>query len=287
MTKPRILRNDILRYSSLFSGSKMHPNFPKDFLIMWLQPACYLNCLAIPVVIALLLYNRPWQPPFFGSFLFSLYPNQENRTLYACSLYNVSRFLILLLEYVIFSQTVLSASFHIIYVVVAGICSISKYTGALSYRPGPRENGISEYRILHVATNYVNDCIKHTLFPACIVEPPLLQMLGTFACIKLRNEIDWPLFGLFPLIVCISFILTVMPLLAAGNVFVTTCQVLERWRSHVGEENGYWRRIVKSMRPLRIYFGGNFVDASTPLVVQDFCMRQIASLLMYSNSHRM
>ncbi|OXA54677.1 hypothetical protein Fcan01_11858 [Folsomia candida] len=190
-----------------------------------------------------------------------------------------TRFIIVFLEYGIFSQIVLSGSFYILYVVFAGICSVLKYTGAtFSHCPG----SISKYRILHVATSHVNDCIRHTLFPVCIVGPPILQFVGSFACIKLRHDISWPLFAMFPLIVLISFILTVMPLLAAGRIYVTSCQVVEGWRrSSHGKEERYRRRIVKSMKPLRIHFSGNFVDACTPLVVQDFCLRQIASLLIY------
>jgi hypothetical protein len=40
------------------------------------------------------------------------------------------------------------------------------------------------------------------------------------------------------------------------------------------------RRMRKSLMPLKLYFGNNFVDGLTPLVIQDFCARQTASLLL-------
>lgn len=254
----------------------MLPN-RKEFLIALLQPVCYLSCHVIPVTLIVLLYNRPYQPPFLGSIL------HRNHGY-------VARFAILFLEFVTFTQVVLSGSFYILYVVFAGICSILKYSGAVfSSRPACRkEANILAYRTLHVATSHVNDCIRHTLLPVCIIGPPILQMLGSFACIKLRTEIDWPLFAVFPVIVLISFILTVMPLLAAGRIYVTSWRFMNQWRSnYFGRESRYFRRVGKSMKPLRIHFGKNFVDACTPLVVQDFCMRQIAGLLMYYNSYEM
>lgn len=38
--------------------------------------------------------------------------------------------------------------------------------------------------------------------------------------------------------------------------------------------------MLKSLGPLKIQFGNNFVEALTPLVVQEFCVQQTISLLL-------
>ncbi len=40
------------------------------------------------------------------------------------------------------------------------------------------------------------------------------------------------------------------------------------------------KKLVASIMPLRLYFANNFVDTLTPCVIQDFCARQTASLLL-------
>jgi hypothetical protein len=40
------------------------------------------------------------------------------------------------------------------------------------------------------------------------------------------------------------------------------------------------KKLHASIMPLRLYFANNFVDTLTPFVIQDFCARQTASLLL-------
>lgn len=273
-------------FNDYLTGSHLESRGIVEYVIYSVQVLSYVNGLHVPVMISLLLLIRPCQPPFLASFLL---PSCTLGSLEPIETCWPLKLLILLVEYVIFGQTVISGSFYLNYVIIAGICCISKYTCTFSFNPGHKNDGFSEYRALQVASCHVNDCLRYVLFPACIVGPPLLQMLGTFACIKLRDQIDWPLFGLFPLIVGLSLILTLMPLIAAAKIYVESVEIIKRfdgWSAAHAKESKVWRRMVKSIRPARIYFGGNFVDGCTPLVVQDFCVHQTASLLVYTKSVR-
>lgn len=39
-------------------------------------------------------------------------------------------------------------------------------------------------------------------------------------------------------------------------------------------------KLLKSYAPLKVRFGGNFMDQLTPLVIQEFCSVQTANLLL-------
>lgn len=56
----------------------------------------------------------------------------------------------------------------------------------------------------------------------------------------------------------------------------------EDWIKRVksrGRKSTYLRKAHRSFRPLRLEIGNNFVGRLTPLVIQEFCIKQTASLL--------
>lgn len=64
----------------------------------------------------------------------------------------------------------------------------------------------------------------------------------------------------------------------AGTIFSSSAKWLKVVQNQ--QRNDFRRRVVKSMRPLRIYFGSNYVDNLTTLVIQHFCMIQTMNLLL-------
>lgn len=247
-----------------------------DRFLILLQPVDILANFLFPTAVALLLLLRPCQPPFLASiFLPSCTPSEFGF---------LSHLPLLATEATLFFHFASPGSFIIVFALTGGLCSISKYTTSL--RPHS-STAFRAYRTLQVAEGLVNDCLKHTYFPALLLGPPVIQMFAIFACIKLHTEIEMPLFALFPLMVILCGVLTMMPLLAAGKTYKASKELIKVFASRRGtgdrKQRREWARTVRSIKPLRIQFGGNFVDACTPLVVEDFCMRTTASLLLYAN----
>lgn len=200
------------------------------------------------------------------------------------------RALLLITEVIICIQAVFPGVFNIVYVLIAGICSAYKYIKAFSYDPLDKGGkGLMEYKKMQIVVEIVNDCCRHSFFPVCVLGPPLMQILGCFATIKLHNEIDWPLFALFPLFAILGLMATMLPLLGASKIFVASGKVMSNFRSSqtLLSKKGVksLKMVLRSTKPLRIWFGGNFVDSSTPIVIQDFCMRQTASLLLFAGAN--
>lgn len=84
------------------------------------------------------------------------------------------------------------------------------------------------------------------------------------------------------------FLVTYVNIFVYGMVilnFTTAIHVkaddfVRRSKLEGGENASYFRKVRKSFRPLRLEFGNNYVDRSTPLVMQEFCIRQTASLVL-------
>lgn len=74
---------------------------------------------------------------------------------------------------------------------------------------------------------------------------------------------------------------------AAARVFKWSDGQLEEWARHPGRGSkrmALVRRILRSLPPIKIRMGGNFVEPFTPLVIQDFCVRTQASVLLLAQS---
>jgi hypothetical protein len=85
-----------------------------------------------------------------------------------------------------------------------------------------------------------------------------------------------------------AFVFTFLIQVGVAKVYVRS----RRWLNNLGNlENRdtpmkVWKRVVRPLQPIKVHFGTNFVDELTPLIVQDFCWSQTASLvLMYRKSH--
>lgn len=107
-----------------------------------------------------------------------------------------------------------------------------------------------------------------------------LFVFSFFVSTKLVHVIALPGFAFFPLALVDCAVIILFELTIAGFVHAKSNQLLNSWEK-VGRKSGI-RMSIKSLTPLKVRMGSNYVDKFTALVVLDFCVSQTASLLMMS-----
>lgn len=138
---------------------------------------------------------------------------------------------------------------------------------------------VGKYRELQVFEKLLNSCIQGRICPAVVSACPIIEILGGFACIRLRqvlNPLEFAFFAMETLIVTVyGFVL----ISGAGKIYTGSLKWLRDCRA--GNENDrIKRRLLASLTPLKVRFGQNFVDGFTPLILQQFCTVQLANLLL-------
>lgn len=111
---------------------------------------------------------------------------------------------------------------------------------------------------------------------------PFVQLMLCFVAIKVLHSSEGNILRacifICPYICILS--LTLVAFSVAGN----SIRFSEKWIcGYKGRSNSATRkRVCRSLPPLKVQFGNNFVEPLTPLVVQEFCIRQTTSLLLMS-----
>lgn len=109
---------------------------------------------------------------------------------------------------------------------------------------------------------------------------PIAQILSGVAPVALFQRANLFQILLFLTIYIDSTLFGMIVLTSTAFINSKTKAVLHGVKGRVDRDKGYWRRFQKSCRPLRLEFGDNFVDILTPLVIQEYCVRQTASMLI-------
>lgn len=142
--------------------------------------------------------------------------------------------------------------------------------------------GISEYRKLQVLEKIMNSMIRKRIFAVNGYVFPFVQMMLCFIAIKLFQVPDVNILrgGMFLLSYFGVLAFTLVTFSVAGNVIRISSRWILGYKGRCKSSVG--KRLYWSLVPLRVQFGNNFVEPLTPLVVQEFCIRQTASLLLLS-----
>ncbi len=122
------------------------------------------------------------------------------------------------------------------------------------------------------------------IFPGMMIGFPMIQFSSFYVCIKLHGNIDLPTFAMFPIMYFDGFFLCVVVFTVASRVYKWSDDLLQGWRLNPASvKKSELRKVLRSFPPLKIRMGGNFVETCTPLIIQDFCVRTTASMLLLSN----
>lgn len=137
------------------------------------------------------------------------------------------------------------------------------------------------YKKLQVLQAIANSCVRRQMLPACSIGLPAVQFAAGFVCLKFHDSMSLPAMVFFSLIYVDAVILTTCVFTAASHVFINSLELLSTWKTR-WQTRGEVRKSLRSLTAIKIRFGNNFVDNSTPLVIQDMCTRQTATSLLIS-----
>lgn len=137
---------------------------------------------------------------------------------------------------------------------------------------------LKKYRELQVLEKLNNSCLRFNTFSKMAFACPIVEIFSGFAIVKLHHSMD--IFYLVALLVA-KFVAALVNLVVfgAGSIYSQSWKWLQT-EQNLRKGNKFERRVIKSMMPLRIWFGSNYVDPLTPLVVQHFCISQTMNLLL-------
>lgn len=156
------------------------------------------------------------------------------------------------------------------------------WIGCLGLDQNPVTSGISErlhtYRKLLVLEKWINSCMRHRVFLTIALVVPNMQIFFGFMSIKMLNSKDADI-SRKAILLYFYWALTIFSMLT----FTSAAKVntlSDSWLKKQSFDRSHDRKVLNSLIPLKLEFGNNFVEGLTPLVVQEFCVRQTASLLM-------
>ena len=190
------------------------------------------------------------------------------------------RVCILIWEFCIFLNSFVAAAFYMDLILFPGIACVWKYLKVLT--PQFSKETFKLYRKLQIVEILHNVCSRRRILPTLLVVGPFLEVFCIYVCIKLHDDIDMPEFAMFPLLLLDIFIVLVLFPNLASKVWRDSKKFMMRWKW--GYKGKLMRRKMKTVKPLKIWCGNNFVDEGTPLVIQDFCLRTTVSLLLLSGN---
>ncbi|XP_035707910.1 uncharacterized protein LOC118435654 [Folsomia candida] len=135
------------------------------------------------------------------------------------------------------------------------------------------------YRGVQILEAQLNDYARIRVMPAFMSGVPFVEVLSLFVIIKLHDQVPLPGFLLFPegFITAGSALIVYETVAAILNT--KSVQTIDIWKQRFSRGKAK-RREVKSLRPLMVKFGSNYIDKGTPLITQDFCINQTVSMLL-------
>lgn len=140
------------------------------------------------------------------------------------------------------------------------------------------QNQIIAYRRIQIFEKTLNSCIRDRIFLTLAFLGPLFQVLAGFALIEVANSKNISILVGCGLIYVVILIMTLLNFCVAGQINRLSLNWI-KCRGRLCKSKIFTRK-MKSLVSVRIQYGSNFVEALTPLVVQEFCVRQTTSLLL-------
>lgn len=184
------------------------------------------------------------------------------------------------MEFVLLINIAVSSIHYCFHVMLHGIAFLWSDFSTFVKRCDQGFAPIWEYKRVQVFEKLVNSCIRRRIFLASALGIPTFQIMMCYISTKLfhsehENNFKAVLF-FWSYILALIFTVIIFSVAAKINNLSRNWLSRYRWRM----ERKLERKVLKSLAPLKLEFGNNFVDALTPLVVQEFCLRQTVSFLL-------
>lgn len=145
---------------------------------------------------------------------------------------------------------------------------------------------VKGYRQLQIQEKIHNSSYRKKILPVSIFSITLVQILSGFAFLALFHDASIFQLSSFLILYVDSFLAGMIIFTWPALLYEKTEDWLNRVKPRPRENMKYFQRVHKSFRPLRLEFGNNFIDKLTPIVIQEFCVRQIWCCWLVYNLER-
>lgn len=145
------------------------------------------------------------------------------------------------------------------------------------------EEIVLQYRKIQISERIHNSIFRTRIFLPLMCALPLIQVLSGVAFLTLFHSESWFSLAVFLLAYLESWFADMLSVTAGSVIYTKTNEWILGCRGWDGKRS-YGRKVLKSFRPLRLEFGNNYIDRLTPLVMQEFCIRNTASILLLSGA---
>ncbi|OXA45375.1 hypothetical protein Fcan01_20176 [Folsomia candida] len=232
--------------------------------------ALELGYFSVSIAHALLVMFLPCQPGLSSTMLCS-----SRKVFQNCILLRAT---FAALEFLVFMQGGAGAGYYLVTVLLTGTAFLWMEFGTFVKQWEVEIADNTGYRRVQVLEKLLNACIRDKIFFRTAILIPTLQIVISFAAIKLLHSGHELIAGVFMWSYLLALSFTLLMFSVAAKVYgmsqkwITDCRGDSRTK--------YAKKFDRSLRPLRLQFGNNFVEVLTPLVVQEFCLRQMMSLLL-------
>lgn len=225
----------------------------------------------LPTILSALVTLAPCQPGFPRSILCS--------TIKGC--YTTLSFDLAFasLEFIVTMQASVGCAYYMQTVLLTGVAFlwVECRTFIWNCAKGSAEQIV--YRKLQVLERVLNVCTRKGVFlKGALLVPTLQIILAVITIVAYHKGQNLMLVLFLALLYIVMLSFTLFLFSAAAQVYGITEQWIKRCK--FGRRKGWERKFQKSLTPLRLQFGNNFVEMLTPLVVEQFCMGQTISILM-------
>lgn len=223
---------------------------------------------SFPIIISTLVFFIPCQQPFLGSII--LPPT-------SCQVPSkYVRIILATFEFIPVHYLALAAGIFPIALLFGGMVHMWLHISKLRNTTGL--SFIRKYRELQVFEKLFNSCNQGRIFPVLVTLCPVIEILGAFACVRLRGEMIPLEFTFIMMETKLVTGFTLAFFSGAGKINTGSGKLLRACKA--GENRTETKKVLATLIPLKVRFGQNFVDGLTPLILQQFCTIQMANLLL-------
>lgn len=226
---------------------------------------------------ALMILFIPCKPPLLGAFL--LCGREWSSPVWKWFWTTV----LALLEFIVAMKTLICGGHYGAFTHISGqALLLGRYQDFLNSKNTKMDFLVKGYREIQVREKMHNSSYRGRILLIFIFAVPSFQILSGFGLISLTHKAK--------LIQILAFLVTYVDVIVLGMAVLSFASFIfiksEDWiKKMKGKKNSrYFRRVHKSFRPLRLEYGNNFVDRTTPLVIQEFCISQTASAVLLNKT---
>ncbi|OXA44827.1 hypothetical protein Fcan01_20722 [Folsomia candida] len=244
---PDYVQAQFLNYIFLSRDAKNDANRDKFLtylvLFFYMVEFCYYS---LPIVHWFSVMLLPCQPGLSSSILCSGDNGFQNGA--------IVKLVFAGLEFLVSMQSGVGGSYYIVIILLTGVTFLWKECGTFIKRYKSGTSSQIEYR--KVLEKLLNACTREQIFSKAALLLPTFQIMTSFSAIKILHS---------------GHDLIAVKVYGVSQKWITECKGADKEICA--------RKFHRSLRPLRLEFGNNFVELLTPLVVQEFCLRQTAGPL--------